>query len=217
MDFEHLNNKVDIEAMQKNFCALFDTSQQTEASKLFKELDEAYQAENRVYHNFEHIQNLLIFLEQHKHGVRDLDGVVLAAWFHDVIYDTRVNDNEEKSAQFAQNYLHRLGVSPDVIMHVIALIRSTITHEVIENDYDSAILLDGDLGILGSSKDEYDQYAEKIRMEYSWVPEEQYRIGRKRVLESFIQRPRIYFTEDAFKMFELRARENITREIALLS
>ena len=66
-------------------------------------------------------------------------------------------------------------------------------------------------------EEDYDKYAAKIRKEYSWVPDDQYRIGRKKVLQDFLNRPRIYFTERAGKELEQQARVNIEREIARLS
>lgn len=209
--------KTKVEIMQEDFCGIFGEDKKSEAIKLSKKIAAEYQAENRAYHNFEHIENLLSFLKQHEAEINDLAGVKFAAWFHDVVYDTEAKDNEEKSAQYAQDYLEQLGIPQGIIAHVVALIQATIKHEMIENDFDSAIFLDGDLAILGSSEQNYDKYAAKIRKEYAWVPDEEYKAGRKKILESFLNRPRIYFTEEAGKELEQQARRNIVREIARLS
>lgn len=160
---------------------------------------------------------MLSFLQAYEQEIKDATGVKLAVYFHDIVYDTKAKDNEEQSAQHTQNYLTRLGIPEDAASYVLTLIRATAKHEVIENDTDSAIFLDADLAILGSSEEDYDKYAAKIRKEYSWVPEDQYRIGRKKVLQDFLKRPRIYFTELAGKELEQQARINIEREIAGLS
>lgn len=209
--------KTKMEALQEDFCGIFGENKKSEALKLSKKIAEEYQAENRSYHNFEHIENLLSFLNERKQKIRDLNGVKLAAWFHDVVYDTKSSDNEEQSAQYAQNYLEQLGIPEEIIAHVVALIRSTAKHEAIENDSDSAIFLDADLAILGASEENYDKYAAKIRKEYDWVSDEEYKAGRIKVLESFLNRPTIYFTEEAGKELEQQARKNIEREIARLS
>ncbi len=99
----------------------------------------------------------------------------------------------------------------------MGLIRATAKHEVIEDDTDSAIFLDADLAILGSSEEDYDKYAAKIRQEYAWVPDDQYRAGRKTVLTNFLSRPKIYFTERAGKDLEEQSRKNIERELVRLS
>ena len=209
--------KINLENLRNNFCGIFDVAKKDEAAELFKKIVEKYQSEKRAYHNIEHVENFLSFLEKFKQRIRDEKGVKLAAWLHDVIYDTEAKDNEERSAKLAQDYLGQLGVSGEVMEHVTALIRATAKHEAIEGDSDSEIFLDADLAILGSSEEEYDKYAAKIRREYSWVPDDQYRAGRKDVLESFLIRPKIYFTEEAEKELEGSARKNIEREIKILS
>ena len=205
-----------LEILRKDFCGIFDESKRTEAEELFKKIAEEYQAETREYHNFEHIEKMLFFLQAYEQEIKDATGVKLAAYFHDIVYDTKAKNNEEQSAQYAQNYLTRLAILEDVASHILALILATAKHEVVENDTDSAIFLDADLAILGSSEEEYDKYAAKIRKEYSWVPDDQYRIGRKKVLQGFLNRPKIYFTERVGKELEQQARANIEREIARL-
>ena len=206
-----------LEVLRENFCGIFGENKRTEAEELFKKIAEEYQTETREYHNFEHIEKMLAFLQAYEQEIKDGIGVKLATYFHDIVYDTKAKNNEEQSAQYAQNYLTRLGIPEDVVSHVLVLIRATVKHEAIKNDTDSAIFLDTDLVILGSSEEEYDKYATKIRKEYSWVPDDQYRIGRKKVLQGFLNRPRIYFTERAGKELEQQARTNIEREIARLS
>ena len=71
---------------------------------------------------------------------------------------------------------------------VAALIMKTKTHDA-GDDADAQVLLDADLAILGASEPAYLDYAKKIRQEYAWVPEPEYRQGRRRVLESFLSRP----------------------------
>lgn len=207
--------KLDI--LQENFCRIFDTTKQPEAVELFKKIAEKYQAKTRAYHNFDHLEKMLSFLKEHEQEIRDLIGIKLAVWLHDVVYDAMAKDNEEQSARYAQNYLEQLGVSEKLVGHVAALIRATAKHEIIDNDPDSAIFLDGDLAILGSSEEEYDKYAAKIRQEYAWMPDDDYKAGRIKMLKSFLKKPRIFFTERANKELEQQARRNIKREIEKLS
>jgi predicted metal-dependent HD superfamily phosphohydrolase len=127
-----------------------------------------------------------------------------------------MRDNDNKSALFAKNYLEQIGVPNKVVEYVVALIQATAGHRVIEDNPDSAIFMDGDLAILGSSEEIYDQYAAKIRKEYECVTEDQYKEERIKVLKGFLKRPRIYITERANKELEQQARKNIEREIATL-
>ena len=83
------------------------------------------------------------------------------------------------------------------------------THDAGE-DVDARVLIDADLAILGASEPVYRDYAEKIRQEYAWVPEAGYRHGRRRVLDSFLARPRIYHF---LGQLEEPARRNLMGEI----
>ena len=65
------------------------------------------------------------FLKENELEIKDINGVKLAAWFHDVVYDTAAKDNEDQSAQYAQNYLDQLGIPKEIIEHVVALILAT--------------------------------------------------------------------------------------------
>ena len=76
--------------------------------------------------------------------------------------------------------------------------------------------MDADLSILGSEQLKYNAYAQAIRQEYSWVSDAEYRIERKRVLKRFLQKDRIYFSDKAFQMLEMKARENMNTEISNL-
>jgi len=79
------------------------------------------------------------------------------------------------------------------------------------------VLLDADLATLAADYDEYNEYAQAIRQEFAFVPEEQYRIGRRQVLTSFLERERIFLTEAMYQQHEQAARNNIQREIDSLS
>ena len=96
---------------------------------------------------------------------------------------------------------------------VAALIRKTKTH-VADEDADAKVLIDADLAILGASEPAYRTYAQKIRQEYGWVPELEYRSGRRRILERVLTRPRIYHF---LSHLEDPARRNLAAEIVRLA
>jgi predicted metal-dependent HD superfamily phosphohydrolase len=193
----------------------FDIDEE-ESKGACEEIIKNYNSETRAYHNMKHIENLLKFINQRKGNIKDYDSMRLAVWFHDVVYDTKAKDNEEQSAIYARRTLEKLGIPEDIIMKVEKLILATFKHENIDNNGDCSIFLDGDLSVLSEDDVTYDLYAKSIRKEYSWVPEEQYRKGRKQILESFLKRERIYFTDEMFEKFEASARENLKREIRSL-
>jgi predicted metal-dependent HD superfamily phosphohydrolase len=181
----------------------------------FAELVRAYSDPARHYHNLGHLRDILDAVRSLLGHVHDPAAVQLAAWFHDVVYDPRANDNEERSADQAEVVLRRLGLPEQTITAVRRLILQTKTHEA--DDPDGWALLDADLAILGAAPDRYAAYAAAIRQEYAWVPDDAYRAGRSRVLQQFLQRKRLFRTDTFFSALEVRARTNLTQELAVLS
>jgi predicted metal-dependent HD superfamily phosphohydrolase len=97
------------------------------------------------------------------------------------------------------------------------MILDTQNHQPSPGNLDSQIFLDADLAILGAPKLEYESYAQAIHREYSWVSDDEYRTRRKQVLQNFLQRKRIYFTNQLFLSLEVKARLNLQAEIDTLS
>ena len=98
---------------------------------------------------------------------------------------------------------------------VIDLIHLTQSHDD-PGDALGRALIDADLLILSAPRPIYESYALAIRREYDWVPEETYRGARRMVLDHFLQRPRMYWTDTLEQLLAQPARENLTWEIAAL-
>jgi predicted metal-dependent HD superfamily phosphohydrolase/putative intracellular protease/amidase len=183
----------------------------THADQKFDEVCKFYAGPGRFYHTLDHVQNVLKSVQSLGPSPRNLNAVKLAAWLHDVIYDSRASDNEERSAEYAQRLCEELSIPEG---HLVAsLIQKTKTHHA-GGDADAEVLLDADLAILGASETIYRTYSEKIRQEYAWVPEPEYRKGRQRVLQDFLSRPRIFHLLCGL---EAPARQNLAAEIAQLA
>ncbi len=178
------------------------------ADRWFEDISKHYSESGRGYHTLDHIGSVLELVRANARHTSDLAAVELAAWLHDVIYDSRASNNEEQSAAYASNLCAELGIG--VSQRVKALILSTKTHEA-NGDRDAEVLLDADLAVLGADETVYRDYASKIRLEYSWVPAKEYQAGRRFVLDRFLTWPAIYhyLTE-----LEAPARRNIAAEIA---
>ncbi|MBN3925650.1 hypothetical protein [Nostoc sp. NMS4] len=190
---------------------------QVAAEKAFNPLLAAYSTRDRYYHTLKHVERVLSTIEILQGYTNNLAAVQLAAWFHDVVYDSQAEDNEERSADYAFDLLSNLAISESTITTVTRLILNTKDHQAAVNDYDSQVLLDADLAILATNTLEYQEYAHAIRQEYSWVTDEDYITGRQQVLERFLQRSRIYFTPLMSEFAEPSARGNIQAEIQSLS
>ena len=184
---------------------------------IFNSIVENYSAEDRAYHNLSHIQSLLIRGETLMDKIKNPDAVYFAIWFHDVIYDTKRSDNEEKSAEFAVKALAGIGVPEQTIARVREMILATKDHRGADLSWDMKAFLDLDTSILGAPEEIYQKYSMAIRNEYSWVPDILYRKGRIKVLNDFLEREHIYHTEEIRAEYELQARNNIAVEIKALS
>ena len=189
------------------------TSDTTIKADAFQALKEKYSEKGRVYHNLSHVKTLLNLFESLHNKIQDHNALRFAIWFHDVIYDTTRSDNEEESARLATEILLKLDVNTETIEFVRGLILATKNHNGKNLPYDAKLFLDMDLAILGTSEEVYKEYSKAIREEYSWASESMYRNGRKKILKSFIQREKIYLTDEMEVRYEIKARENINNEI----
>jgi predicted metal-dependent HD superfamily phosphohydrolase len=184
------------------------------AKEAFTNLVTAYSRPNRHYHTLKHIYQVVNTIDTLQVYTEDLASVKLAAWFHDIVYNTQSQDNEERSAEYAAKILENLAIPTHNIDTVHQLILNTKYHQ--GDDLNSQVLLDADLAILAANPVEYQEYSQAIRQEYAWVTELEYIKGRKKVLEGFLQRERIYFTPLMFESGEQSARNNLQREIIYL-
>jgi predicted metal-dependent HD superfamily phosphohydrolase len=190
------------------------------ADVVLSDLVRAYAEPHRRYHTLDHIAALLQLLEENGKAVADRDAIRLAILFHDAVYNPARSDNEAASAALAAQQLTGLGLPPPLIADVERLILAT-RHgpdaEPAQADADLALLVDLDLAVLAAAWPDYLDYAQAIRREYAVYPDAIYRPGRRRVLEGFLARPRLYHTQRLRALWEVPARANLAREIAELS
>ncbi len=184
------------------------------AQQVWHGLATAYGADGRFYHNLTHIQHTLDIAEQLQNVAVDFAAVQLALWFHDVVYDPRRNDNEAQSAAYAERVLRPLCVPDTLLATVSDLILATKSHEAPRPDPNIFVILDADLAILSAPPAQYDAYAKAIRLEYSFVPDEQYVVGRTAVLQKFLARSPFYFAEWMRERGDTAVNQNLNRELA---
>ncbi|HEX2895240.1 MAG TPA: hypothetical protein VHO29_14675 [Marmoricola sp.] len=178
-------------------------------TELRDELIAAY-SNGRGYHDVRHLAEVLDRLGEL--GVADDVELVLAAWFHDAVYDGAAGA-EERSAQLAETRLAASGID---VAEVARLVRLTETHEPASGDGRGEALCDADLAVLASDVERYREYAAGVRVEYAALPDETFRAGRLSVLEGLLAREHLFRTTHARRRWEARARENLLREIAAL-
>ncbi len=174
----------------------------------------AYGESQRAYHTAKHIEEVLRWFDIVVDEVgweRPIDAY-LAILFHDAVYDPTAphGDNEARSARLAQE----LGGAGERTAEMILM---TARHGSISRDdahRDAAHFLDADTAILGSAPAEFDAYDAGIAFEYSHVPPEPFRAGRRAFLEKMLARPRIFLSDLFHDRLDAAARANLARTIA---
>lgn len=165
--------------------------------------------EHRAYHTPVHLYECLWRIKRLDN--EPPEELLLAAWFHDAVYEGAAGQDEERSAALAQESLG--GGLGDEVARLVLL---TTDHRVEADDRHGQILVDADLGILAAATGRYQRYAAQARAEYAHVPEAAWRAGRRAVLEGFVERDAI-FLSSAAREWELSARSNIGRELETLA
>lgn len=177
----------------------------------------AYDEPHRHYHNSKHLAEMAEIIVGVVVDPIFRRNLLFACAYHDIIYDTQSKDNEENSAARAVSELTAMQLSPGDIEYIRDLIISTKKHLPLRDDNASLIFLDADLAILSSGQERYGEYAQAIRQEYAWVNDADYAVGRRQVLEKFLARERIYFSEAFFSAHESQARANVNFELDKIS
>lgn len=186
------------------------------ATDLRSELLAAYADPARHYHDTRHLTEVLIRLQELADAGETFEEipVVLAAWFHDSVYDGE-RDAEERSATWAEEALS-LHCDPDLTAEVARLVRLTETHSPAASDLNGRALSDADLAILAAPPDRYDEYAAGVRQEFAHLDDDEFRSGRAQVLEALLDKERLFCTAYARDHWEGPARANLVRELAAL-
>ena len=110
----------------------------------WKALVQAYSETHRHYHTATHINACLAHLESAATLAEHPAEIALALWFHDAVYRPRKTNNEQKSAEWASEFLISNGATKDAVQRVHALIMATL-HNAAVNTHDEALMVDIDL------------------------------------------------------------------------
>jgi len=204
--------------------------------EIFQEILKKYAEEGRYYHTIAHIESMLRELKKTSPAVKDVLSLKMAIWLHDVIYDPKRPDNEERSAEFAAELCEKLSLPAPFIARVKELILLTKTHRASPEDEDALILLDLDLlafagvreraveflltssdfAVLSTSPEAFGRYDRGIRKEYSFVETLLYIEKRIEILEGFLKREPLFNLPMFRDLYEDAARKNLRTAIGLL-
>lgn len=138
--------------------------QQTQiyAESLLKHLAVDY-----TYHNLNHTQAVVAFAREiadHENiSDTDRETVLVAAWLHDVGYNTGCHNHEANGIDMARPFLKKQGLSPERIDQVTACIQATRIPQNPQSNRLAEILCDADLGHL--STNDFLEHSENLRQE----------------------------------------------------
>ena len=165
------------------------------------------------YHDLLHLREVLDRLDLLTGGAAATDqtALVLAAWFHDAVYDG-APDDEERSAQWAERALPEPHAA-----EVARLVRMTAHHRPADDDAAGCALSDADLGILAAPRERYDAYVAGVRADFAHVGDDDFRAGRLAVLRDLAAKPWLFHSARARELWESTARANLDREISELA
>lgn len=200
-----------------------------QVAELGESLLQAWEQPHRAYHHSGHLSQMLSDLDRlyaHRAQGSTPLALILAAWFHDAVYEGAPGEDERRSEQLASASLEPLftvGLLTEQELQMVSLlVRATATHELPESadlpaGYEPAdiqLFLDADMAILAADSARYRRYLRGVRSEYSHFDDEAFRTGRTTFLRSILGRERIFLSEEAFKLWEEPAWANLRAELS---
>ena len=141
---------------------------------------------HRSYHNLNHLNDLISQINENKSkfSEKEYEKLMLAAIFHDVVYDPASQTNEEDSAKFLMEYA--IDKTNKDILDVEKIILDTKTHKSTTNLSES--FNNYDMNIVERDYDQLVDWENGIEFEYSFYSKEQYKEGRLKFLESLLDK-----------------------------
>ena len=153
----------------------------------------------------------------YKSEIKNADVLLLAVFFHDIVYQPAATDNELKSSEVAELAMRDLGFGSQIIKDVKSIILQTRNHHSAHPETEDVLLfLDMDLCIIGAEPDVYRQYSMLVAKEFIRLPTQTYKRGRIQFLQNCLNQKRLFHTALFYDQFEDQARKNLKEEIQTL-
>lgn len=197
----------------------------------FELFEKFYNAPNRTYHNFNHLNQMYKThekLQQENAIIKDLPElnpeltnlkIELFIWWHDVIYDPRAKNNEELSATLFSSFTERLNQGTIIVNEIYqSILDSRHLCDVVNGASWSLYCLDLDLSALIDGQ-EFTDNGLKIRQEFSHLMDWEFYTGRRKFFEALLNRSFVFHNPYDLSFYdqgEPLARINIKNEIETL-
>ena len=180
---------------------------------LFLDLLDRWSEPHRHYHGCTHLLSVLESLDLLTEPADPPHTVLLAAWFHDAVYQGIPRQDEEESARLAEDRLSDAGLPNADVAEVARLVRLTGDHRPEAGDSDGALLCDADLSVLGGDPDEYARYLAAVRKDYAHVGDADFAAGRAAVVRRLLELDPLFHTGRAKELWLDAAQRNLKGEL----
>ena len=180
---------------------------------LFLDLLDRWSEPHRHYHGCTHLLSVLESLDLLTEPADPPRTVLLAAWFHDAVYQGIPLQDEEESARLAEDRLRDAGLPAAEVAEVARLVRLTGDHRPEADDDGGALLCDADLSVLGGDPDEYARYLAAVRKDYAHVGDADFAAGRAAVVRRLLELDPLFHTGRAKELWLDAAQRNLKGEL----
>ena len=178
-----------------------------DSEAVFKLLSNNYRDPIRYYHDGQHINDCLGWLDRYRDQVGDPDAVELAIWFHDVVYEPGAKDNEQLSAD--QFMAKTDGVFDDTLRDTVYLHIMATVHDGAEIVHaDTKYMLDIDLSGFGRPWAEFIQDSDNLRLELKDWPDDVFYQRQAVFQDKLFGQPRFFKSDYFYDNYEAQARKN---------
>ena len=213
-------NIISIEKINKlysdfsNLCMnLLKIENKNDVEYWWHEILENYTKKWKFYHNLNHVYSFVNLFEKYNKFINNYKNeFLISIYFHDIIYIPSRNDNEEESINMFNKFYNEVKPNNLNKEKVIEFIAETKNHSLSKDyDFELDLFLDMDMQIVADEN--WEDYENKIRKEYCFVDETEYKNKRKQFLQGLVNKNRIFRTQIFYDIYEQIAKNNITNII----
>ena len=213
-------NIISIEKINKlysdfsNLCMnLLKIENKNDVEYWWHEILENYTKKWKFYHNLNHVYSFVNLFEKYNKFINNYKNeFLISIYFHDIIYIPSRNDNEEESINMFNKFYNEVKPNNLNKEKVIEFIAETKNHSLSKDyDFELDLFLDMDMQIVADEN--WEDYENKIRKEYCYMDETEYKNKRRQFLQSLVNKNRLFRTQIFYDTYEQIAKNNITNII----
>ena len=213
-------NIISIEKINKlysdfsNLCMnLLKIENKNDVDYWWHEILENYTKKWKFYHNLNHVYSFVNLFEKYNKFINNYKNeFLISIYFHDIIYIPSRNDNEEESINMFNKFYNEVKPNNLNKEKVIEFIAETKNHSLSKDyDFELDLFLDMDMQIVADEI--WEDYENRIRKEYCFMDETEYKNKRRQFLQSLVNKNRIFRTQIFYDTYEQIAKNNITNII----